>query len=1356
MNQQIGGSAMKPTSWSRIVISSLVIGGSLASFAQDGGPADLGPADVHEVSKKDLNQKILVIYVQANDYRIFSSDLATENDSENKKISNLEDWFEETSWNQCTFAITQRRAAGNNWYTLPEGILDYASPSGITSMHHRDSTQASTSNPTPPASVTALATAPGSGDPASKYDDDQKCLDCTPQGDYRFAVSSFANGVESRLTKVGSVVSVAKGDIVKLTITRAATDVDRYIVYRTGKGKADSLGNYRRIGYAAVTGATDQYIDTGQRLAHLANHNKLLTAAMEAADPDVPNFEDYNGVIVIIYSSFLRGQAAQAITFTVNGVQFMIQTINQSSATEYGRFCHEMGHWLRLPDQYGGGRHYWTTMDHAKDRQYATWEKDYKLAWIIDLDSDPSKDNLKFLKRPGPSDLDINQTFKVLPTAAKDTYTNVYTAIKIKSSDSVHYYVEGRDQFPGNVSDATATNHVVVMEAVDAWPPGIYPKRTLNEQKVLASGDPAHKPESPIEITFTGINSGPPETYNVNVKIKAEEQPDPKITPWGAPPWETTDIWVDSEREGGGWDNPATAAPKQHNGEAAWVNHVNRVYARITNVGLAEAKDVQVRFRENTPGGIGDAGQFIDLPNPPKVDIPVGGWKNVYAEWTPKVGTHTCVQVEIEHLPGEKDIYNNFAQENVTHFYSGSSSPWKAVAFQMPVANPLLEPRRVELEVNGLQSGWKASLDHKWVMLEPQGLKTVNVTITPPATADRCTKLQVDVYGLIQIDDYIQVYGGLNPIIHLADPIQFMRVTIAEEQQEEPDPTREFYRISGLTYPEVPNAEVALIVTRPNGNYLIVFVRTDGGGAFSGTFFVDTPGQWTVQTYFAGDDCNAPSESGITDFFVEDAGLPYELANAFAFGADEWTRTTYNEPSVQYIKINQGAEEANIQYSSFAGYGYVDSASLDRSPNNRDEYAGNDEIYDQFIGVKSSEGPPPMRFRIDVPNGTYRFVAAGGDADYFNHSTTIRARDGDTDDAIVLVDDYQPKAPGQFWTVEFDDKIVPPSTTRPPYFFPQKPSPTLEVTQGYIIIEQDLGFHPEGIGGDLCLLELWVWGGVNELPSPPCCVEVKMLPAGHLTWTAPSEAGIAGYRVYRSVNGGGWEQIAYVTGTSHVDPSVVRGSDYSYRVTAVNEDGAEGPPSSPTADFILVDDFESYHDNIDAGTAIFQTWLNGFENGTGAIVGYLRSTNGTFTETGIVHWGRQSMPFGYSNVDSPYYSEAERTWTTPHDWTINGVDTLTLYVRGQANNEWDSLYVALQDSAGYIGFVAHPDPAIVTALEWTEWQIPMSEFSNAGVNPVAVKKMYIGVGNRNALTSGGTGLIYIDDIRVITSEPADR
>jgi len=188
-----------------------------------------------------------------------------------------------------------------------------------------------------------------------------------------------------------------------------------------------------------------------------------------------------------------------------------------------------------------------------------------------------------------------------------------------------------------------------------------------------------------------------------------------------------------------------------------------------------------------------------------------------------------------------------------------------------------------------------------------------------------------------------------------------------------------------------------------------------------------------------------------------------------------------------------------------------------------------------------------------------------------------------------------------------------------------------------------------------------------------------------------------------------------------------------------------------------VDDFESYTDEV--GQRIFQTWLDGYGyteptvvpgNGTGATVGH---TDPPFAEQTIVHGGAQSMPMDYNNVVSPYYSEAQRTFTPAADWTVRGAAMLILHVRGRAGNGPAPLYVAVQDTAQHVGVVAHPDPAAVTTGKWIEWKVPLSEFTVLGADVARVTTLYVGVGNRSDPQPGGAGSLFIDDVYLTQTIP---
>ena len=103
--------------------------------------------------------------------------------------------------------------------------------------------------------------------------------------------------------------------------------------------------------------------------------------------------------------------------------------------------------------------------------------------------------------------------------------------------------------------------------------------------------------------------------------------------------------------------------------------------------------------------------------------------------------------------------------------------------------------------------------------------------------------------------------------------------------------------------------------------------------------------------------------------------------------------------------------------------------------------------------------------------------------------------------------------------------------------------------------------------------------------------------------------------------------------------------------------------------------------------------------------------------------------------------------TTANLWTVDGADTLVLYVRGRLTNPPTQLYVSLEDASQNLATVTHPDPSFAKSVRWDSWKVPLSDF--AGVNPAKVKKIYIGLGDKTTPVQGGAGLIYIDDICVI-------
>jgi len=194
----------------------------------------------------------------------------------------------------------------------------------------------------------------------------------------------------------------------------------------------------------------------------------------------------------------------------------------------------------------------------------------------------------------------------------------------------------------------------------------------------------------------------------------------------------------------------------------------------------------------------------------------------------------------------------------------------------------------------------------------------------------------------------------------------------------------------------------------------------------------------------------------------------------------------------------------------------------------------------------------------------------------------------------------------------------------------------------------------------------------------------------------------------------------------------------------------EGPEESARANYLFVDDFENYS----ATNKIFETWIDGTNpgNGSGSVIGH---PNPPYVEQTMVYSGRKSMPYYYDNnrTGKAYYSEAEADTSNlgiGADWTKESVKALTLYFYGGPANDanvTERMYVALEDGAGHIAVVLYDgDASDVQKESWREWNIDLKKFTNVDISDV--RKVYIGFGDRNHPTSGGSGLVYFDDIRL--------
>ena len=107
------------------------------------------------------------------------------------------------------------------------------------------------------------------------------------------------------------------------------------------------------------------------------------------------------------------------------------------------------------------------------------------------------------------------------------------------------------------------------------------------------------------------------------------------------------------------------------------------------------------------------------------------------------------------------------------------------------------------------------------------------------------------------------------------------------------------------------------------------------------------------------------------------------------------------------------------------------------------------------------------------------------------------------------------------------------------------------------------------------------------------------------------------------------------------------------------------------------------------------------------------------------------------------------TLTALRDWTQAGVVNLSLWFRGKSDNALEPLYVAISNTTGAPAVMACEDLNAAQAFIWRQWVIPLQAFADQGINLGDVDKIAIGAGSKAGTATGGSGTLYIDDIRLI-------
>jgi hypothetical protein len=191
----------------------------------------------------------------------------------------------------------------------------------------------------------------------------------------------------------------------------------------------------------------------------------------------------------------------------------------------------------------------------------------------------------------------------------------------------------------------------------------------------------------------------------------------------------------------------------------------------------------------------------------------------------------------------------------------------------------------------------------------------------------------------------------------------------------------------------------------------------------------------------------------------------------------------------------------------------------------------------------------------------------------------------------------------------------------------------------------------------------------NPQPAPNVNVDIQNVE--ELSWSAGENA--AKHDVYfgkdlaavKGANASSPEYQGRQTGTSFSLAGLAEfgGGSYAWRIDEVEADDTtihRGNVWTFTVPaYLIVDEFESYTDA--EGSRIYETWIDGWTNGTGSVAG---NTTAPFAEQTIVHGGKQALPMDFNNTKTPFYSEVECTFSPLKNWTENDVTDLSLWFRG--------------------------------------------------------------------------------------------
>ncbi len=726
-------------------------------------------------------------------------------------------------------------------------------------------------------------------------------------GEYHFEVTPTIAGPLRSLEAAGPADLL---DALGLAKSREADGVITFPDRNTVRGHRNLLAGQAVAAYL-LNELTRPHTGPG---ADPIPNRAITAANEAAIDAIVASMIDPHRVVVVLFldepPNQREGAAGGYINFGIEngGYTYEYQMVGgvqiDYDGTSHTVIAHELGHNLGFYDLYNNSNDYlpsflyannWDVMDAAGDLPHTSmWHKEIIARWLSDTGAAVASfpeppamgvETRRYVVTPIEfSDAEYDNNLAGVP-ADRTLVKTIRLPLGLGPVSEHHYLlVENRQTgalFSQNLPQkvgAPARGGIYITDAITpaSWIGNLMNPSSRNVLHPLSDAPLASGDASPVldaspsnDINFLGtfpaydgltvdvVGSlpGPGTLSNrpsflVNVSREQKNFLDLAIKPWGAPPWESDDIWIEHA------DGSLSPTPLLGNGEPArWSatynpaanggNPLNWIRVNVRNQGNVDATNVRVRVKINTPGGMGDTGTWVTQPTSDPQNIPAGQSRIFNIPWTPRVNSHTCIEAEViswESLLGDRDPWNQRTQENVNSFHPTSSSPWTPVPIEFDVASNRTHDVDVYLMPQDLPPGYIVDLDQDFIRIPAKGKVRITGTLrlddaviptpsssssSPSFTHDRRRPVKPGMFhitGFIVGDEWQLPLGG---VTYLVFPARLVHgnVSVGTDGGN--------VVVTGTTSPASPGDEVEILICYQSGKCEWVETTTDGGGNIS-------------------------------------------------------------------------------------------------------------------------------------------------------------------------------------------------------------------------------------------------------------------------------------------------------------------------------------------------------------------------------------------------------------------------------------------------------------------------------------------------------------------------------------------